>query len=262
MLTVYEKRERILTKWHEPAAVQFSSQASRQDIKQVLKQIENASQARNTLTGSFVMVVGMPNIGKSTLLNALRRVGVGKGKVAKTGAQPGVTRKIARSGVKIIDGEDSKGSVYLVDTPGVFIPYVPDATAMLKLALCGSVKDTIISPVTLADYLLYHINLNAPDLYSSYSEPTNEIADLLERIALKNGRLGKGGTPDLEASALWLVQRWREGHFGRFVLDDVSEQALQEMKAARLDTPVSISQARRLMKSADKRRTATSQTSE
>jgi len=123
------------------------------------------------------MIVGMPNVGKSSLLNSLRREGVGRGKVAHTGAQPGVTRKIG-TGVKIIDAssEEEGGSapVYLLDTPGVFIPYVPDADAMLKLALCGSVKDTVIPPFTLADYLLYHVNLVNAALYEQYHAPTND----------------------------------------------------------------------------------------
>lgn len=241
-----------MREWHRPAAVQFSSQTSNGDIKNILKQVEHAGKARNALTGSFLLVVGMPNVGKSSLLNALRRVGVGRGKVARTGAQPGVTRKIARSGVKIIETEDGVGSVYLVDTPGVFIPYVPSADSMLKLALCGSVKDTIISPVTLADYLLFHINKHCPEIYQNYIEPTNDITELLEQIARKHGRLGKQGQLDVDASALWLIQRWRDGHFGHFVLDDVSEQTLEERRAAMLDSPVSISQARKALKEANR----------
>lgn len=174
------------------------------------------------------MVVGMPNVGKSTLINTLRRLGTGGGKVAYTGAQPGVTRKIGTP-VKIIEGGESERSqtVYLLDTPGVFVPFVPDAEAMLKLALCGSVKDTIIQPVLLADYLLYHINRVDPSLYSKFSEPTNSIETLLGGIAMKTGRLQKGGTPDLVATALWIIQKWRNGEMGRFLLDDVSEDGLR-----------------------------------
>ena len=193
------------------------------------------------------MVVGMPNVGKSTLLNALRQTGVRKGKVAHTGAQPGVTRKIG-TGVKIVEADDSKGAndVYLLDTPGVFIPYVPDAEAMLKLALCGSVKDTVIPPFTLADYLLFRINAQNPELYAEYNPPTNDITTLLESMARKIGRLQKGGEPDMDATAMWMVQRWRNGHLGRFMLDEVSEEALA--RYARVEEEgrgMSVSQARK-----------------
>jgi len=200
--------------------------------------------ASYALTGSRMMIVGMPNVGKSSMLNALRSIGVGKGKVAQTGAQPGVTRKIA-TGVKIIDADEDGEGVYLVDTPGVFVPYVPDSETMLKLALCGSVKDSVVSPVTLADYLLYHINLISPELYADYHEPVNDIMPLLEAMAKKTGRLQRGATPDTEGTALWMVQRWRNGYLGRFVLDEVTEGALERAKAADLELAPSLNQARK-----------------
>jgi ribosome biogenesis GTPase A len=59
-----------------------------------------------------------------------------------------------------------------LDTPGVFVPYVPDVESMLKLALCGSVKDMVIPPTSIADYLLYHLNLVdlsvIPDVLGTY----------------------------------------------------------------------------------------------
>lgn len=201
-----------------------------------------------------MLIVGMPNVGKSSLLNALRAAGVHRGKAAFTGAQPGVTRKIA-SGVKIVDPDpdtDQEG-VYLVDTPGVFVPFVPDAESMLKLALCGSVKDTIIAPTTLADYLLFHINKHNPQLYQEYSQATNDIVALLEAICRKTGRLGKGGVPDIEAAALWMIQRWRQGNMGCFVLDEVEKDGLE--KKMREEVGMSLNQARKAKKDAQRIRT-------
>lgn len=207
----------------------FSDHKNKPSVNAVLKFARGRASMSDSLTGSRMMVIGMPNVGKSSLLNALRKFGQGGQKAARTGAQPGVTRKIASS-VKISEEEDGSGKIYLVDTPGVFMPYVPDAEGVLKLALCGCVKDTIIDPATVADYLLYHLNLNDPESYSKFSRPTNDIETFLSGVARKTGRIQRGGVLDIQAAALWIVQRWRLGHLGRFLLDEVTEDGLERRK--------------------------------
>ena len=199
------------------------------------------------------MVVGMPNVGKSSLLNALRGLGMHKGKAAQTGAQPGITRKIGTT-VKIIEGTEDTEGVYLVDTPGVFIPYVPNHEAMLKLALCGNVKDTIIPPTILADYLLYQLNNYDPGVYAEYAPPTNDVLEFIHAVAKKTGRLEKGATPNEEATALWLIQRWRTGHLGRFVLDEVTLQSLERDAMESQDIGGSYNQALKAERNARRQR--------
>lgn len=238
------QRENVLRQWHMPNAVLFSDHKDNSSVRKILRFARDRATAIDSLTGACMMVVGMPNVGKSSLLNALRQMGVHKGKAASTGAQPGVTRKIGTT-VKILEGTETGAGLYLLDTPGVFIPYVPNSESMLKLALCGSVKDTIIPPTILADYLLYHLNLHNPGVYSVYCRPTNNIEDFLTAVAERTGRLKKGGMPDTEASALWVIQRWRHGHLGQFVLDEVTISSMEADRRNVNGLGGSLSQARK-----------------
>ncbi len=254
-ITTYKvlQRESVIREHQRPTPVLFSDHKDQSSVRKVLNFSRDHATRKHSLTGSRMMVVGMPNVGKSSLLNALRRVGVHKGKVAFTGAQPGVTRKIGTT-VKIVEGSEKSEGIYLMDTPGVFIPYVPNAESMLKLALCGSVKDTIIAPTTLADYLLYQMNLYDPVIYEEYAAPTNDISELLSAVAHKTGRLQKGGIPDEEAAALWVIQRWRNGHLGRFVLDEVTAAGMETALRDNENLGSSLNQARRADKDVRRQR--------
>ena len=223
----YKQREKIIQRWQLPTPVLFSDHHSKASVSAILNFARDHRTSRDSITGSRMMVVGMPNVGKSSLLNALRGLGVHKGKAAQTGAQPGITRKIGTT-VKIIEGTEDSEGVYLMDTPGVFIPYVPNDEAMLKLALCGSVKDTVIPLTILADYLLYQLNKYNPKVYAEYSDPTNDVIEFIASVAKRIGRLEKGGVPNEEATALWLIQKWRTGHFGKFVLDLVTVESFEK----------------------------------
>lgn len=157
--------------------------------------------------GFKVLVTGMPNVGKSTLINSMRGP---SSKVARTGSEAGVTRSTSES-IKI--SQDGNG-VYLIDTPGVGLPArLSDPNRMLALAIAGSVKRNLVDPWIQADYLLFLINLQLPWLNKSENEknfsppypgafdnPINDIEQVLNRLR-RNPR-----ESDTSVALRWLEQ--------------------------------------------------------
>nr|TKW00565.1 hypothetical protein SEVIR_8G118600v2 [Setaria viridis] len=113
----------------------------------------------------LIMVVGVPNVGKSALINSIHRIANSrfpvndKIKRATVGPLPGVTQDIA--GYKIA----SQPSIYVLDTPGVLVPSIPDMETGLKLALTGAVKDSVVGEERIAKYLLSILNIRKTPLH-------------------------------------------------------------------------------------------------
>lgn len=113
----------------------------------------------------LVMVTGVPNVGKSALINSIHQIATSrfpvqeKTKRAIVGPFPGVTQDIA--GYKIANHP----SIYVLDTPGVLVPSIPDIETGLKLALTGAIKDSIVGEVRIAQYLLAVLNSRKTPLY-------------------------------------------------------------------------------------------------
>ncbi|KAK2632590.1 hypothetical protein EUGRSUZ_L01356 [Eucalyptus grandis] len=117
----------------------------------------------------LVMVVGVPNVGKSALINSIHRIASSrfpvqeKIKRATVGPLPGVTQDVA--GFKIAHHP----SIYVLDTPGVLVPSIPDIETGLKLALAGSVKDSVVGEERIAQYLLALLNTRGTPLHWKHS---------------------------------------------------------------------------------------------
>ncbi|SPN99828.1 related to MTG1 Peripheral GTPase of the mitochondrial inner membrane, essential for respiratory competence [Cephalotrichum gorgonifer] len=228
--------------------------------KVLLKAIRDAAIEENSLTGMRTFVVGMPNVGKSTLLNSLRKEGMGlKSKVAMTNNHPGVTRKLGTP-VRILGGkvDDPAGllgeGVFIVDTPGVFMPYVSDGESMLRLALVHGIKDNLVPTEIVADYLLYKLNQWDPALYAKFSAPTNDVREFLQGVAKRTGKHHKSRAGvDLQA-AMWVIEQWRNGHLGRYILDDVNAASIAAKKAELNVETLSMNQARKREKEMRKAR--------
>ncbi|MEG0756634.1 MAG: ribosome biogenesis GTPase YlqF, partial [Oscillospiraceae bacterium] len=157
-----------------------------------------------------VMVVGVPNVGKSTFINK-----VAKKKSAKAGDRPGVTR--GKQWVAVDAGLD------LMDTPGILWPRFEDEKIGLHLAFTGAVKDEIMDIEALACKLLSLLAERYPKALSErYKMDLPEGAEgwqLLELAARKRGFLISGGEVDTERMANILLDEFRGGKLGRITLE-------------------------------------------
>ncbi len=157
-----------------------------------------------------VIVVGIPNVGKSTLINTL----TGR-KVAKVGDKPAVT-KAAQQVVL-------EGGVVLSDNPGILWPKIDDETVSLRLALGGALPDTAIDYETLgffaADLFLRRYASLVVARYGIEGVPSTPEA-LLEAIGRRRGCIRSGGKVDLHKASDILVHEFRAGSLGRITLDE------------------------------------------
>uniref|UniRef100_A0A9L0SLR2 Mitochondrial GTPase 1 n=1 Tax=Equus caballus TaxID=9796 RepID=A0A9L0SLR2_HORSE len=175
-----------------------------------------------------IMVIGVPNVGKSSLINSLRRQHLRKGKATRVGGEPGITRAVM-SRIQVCE----RPLMFLLDTPGVLAPRIESVETGLKLALCGTVLDHLVGEETLADYLLYTLNRHELFGYVQHyglGEACDDIVSVLKRVAVKLGKTQKvkvlTGTgdvnviqPNYPAAARDFLRTFRSGLLGPVMLD-------------------------------------------
>lgn len=187
---------------------------SGQVIVRLVNQIFADRLEQNRLKGAkFIlrgMIVGVPNCGKSTLINNL----VGKAR-AVTGDKPGVTRNI--QWVRL------NPSLEIMDTPGTLWPSFTDQTVGYKLALLGSVKDDVVD---LYDLCIFFIREYAEfGVFGKYQVDVQDKTprEILENIAKKRGCIERGGDIDYDRIEKLILTDFRKGALGKITLDSINE---------------------------------------
>ncbi|GFU03805.1 mitochondrial GTPase 1 [Nephila pilipes] len=172
-----------------------------------------------------LMVIGIPNVGKSSVINRMRNIHLNRKKASAVGPIPGITKSVLEK-IKISENP----LVYLYDTPGVIEPYINNLEVGLKLALCRTLKDSLVGEELMSDYLLFWLNKHNNFRYVKYlglTEVTDDIRVVLFHIAktqslVKRIRNAEGSVvpvPDILSSASHFIRAFREGKFGKLLLD-------------------------------------------
>ena len=161
-----------------------------------------------------VMVLGIPNVGKSTFINK-----VAKRKTAKAEDRPGVTR--SKQWVPVVS------TLELLDTPGILWPKFEDVNVGMHLAFTGAIKDDVMDIEELGSFLMEYLGKHYADVIEERYKVTpldDEMGyDLLTRAGRKRGFLMRGAEVDTERMSRVLLDEFRGGKLGRFTLETVED---------------------------------------
>ena len=172
----------------------------------------------------MAMIAGIPNVGKSTLINA-----VAGRMVAKTGNEPAITKGLQK--IRISD------ELMFLDTPGVLWPKIHNDNSGYRLAASGAIKDTAIEIEDIAFYLAAFLIRDYPELLAQRFDlpnvPKTEI-EFLEVLGVQRGCLRAGGAVDLEKVSSVFVNEFRSAKLGRITLETpamvLEEEKIVEQK--------------------------------
>lgn len=198
----------------------------RKQVKQLISLAKQVGQSQlDKKRAVRVMIMGIPNVGKSTLINAL----AGR-YIAKTGNEPAVT--------KANQMIDLKNGIILSDTPGILWPRFENQLSGYRLAASGAVKDTAIEYTDIAQFALGYLATAYTDALTARFK-LKELSDnpevLLNTVAAKRGCLRAGGIVDLHKASEIVLHELRAGKIGRISLETpaMAEAELAEIERIR-----------------------------
>lgn len=193
------------------------------NIKKILPQVGSLIKTKFNTLGGLILVLGVPNVGKSTIINSIRSMRHShndkkrrntqsrRSKTLRVGAHPGVTKNVSSMQVW------NNPTIFMLDSPGIMLPRIEDSATALKLSLTGAIRDKIVGEETICEYLLYVLNKQNQVIIDGYTdklqlrEPTTQLQTVLNV-------LGSHSIGNVNACRKFL-QLYRSGKLGRFCLD-------------------------------------------
>lgn len=163
------------------------------------------------------MIIGIPNVGKSTLINRLARK-----KITRIGDRPGITKH--QQWIKV------RAQFELLDTPGVLWPKFEDQEIGKRLAAIGTIKDSIVSLQDVAAYALDFLQKNYPELYQqrfSIDPSIDDMWEVFETIGKQRGALESGGHVNFDIVAEQILYDLRSGRIGKVTFDRIEDDMVQ-----------------------------------
>ena len=194
-------------------------------IEKAAKETVERSAQRGIRKTVRAMVVGVPNVGKSTLINRLHG-----GSIAKVGDMPGVTR--ANQWVKVTP------YLELLDTPGLLWPRLDDPLAARRLAYIAAIRDEVLDTAQLAIQLLTDLIAVTPQTVQErfkIKDLSLRGPDLLDAVCVGRGFLMKGGVYDTERACKVVLDEFRGGKLGRVTLEAPKEERDAQLENEQLD---------------------------
>jgi ribosome biogenesis GTPase A len=199
----------------------FLSAKTHTNIKKIIELIKRENNPKFKTVGTWCMIGGVPNVGKSTLINTFRQLSFDlkelPSKAAVSNIHPTTTRYIDFFKINL------EPVIYIMDTPGIMPPKIFNNAAGLKLSVCGNIKEKIAGKDTICDFLLFNLNKNKVFDYVSAFELDDKTDDIGKVIG---GIQKRYKISDKNMALDYMLKCFKEGKLGKITIDEVIDNDL------------------------------------